>query len=117
VPLLLVPFVGSLALGIVCMFAAGLVSAPFVIAMFAIRQGSVDTRMHGRVFAITVSINAAGTPAGALLGGLLVHPVGVHRLLFGAGLGQLAAAGLAAALMRSGSRSGSTIAEPERLAA
>lgn len=103
-PLLAVPFVHSLAIGLVCMFTAGLCSAPFVIAMFAIRQGAVDTRLHGRIFAITVSINAAGSPAGAFLAGVLVHPLGVHRLLFGAGIGQLAAAALAALLMRSGGR-------------
>jgi len=69
--------------------------------MFAIRQGAVDSRLHGRIFAITVSINAAGAPAGAFLAGLAVHSVGVHHLLFGAGLGQLVAASLAAVLMRS----------------
>jgi hypothetical protein len=40
-------------------------------------------------------------PAGAFLAGLAVHTVGVHHLLFGAGLGQLVAASLAAVLMRS----------------
>jgi MFS family permease len=100
-PLLLVPFADSLEMGAACMFVAGLCSAPFVIAMFAIRQSAVDSRLHGRIFAITVSINAAGAPAGAFLAGLAVHSVGVHHLLFGAGLGQLVAASLAAVLMRS----------------
>jgi predicted MFS family arabinose efflux permease len=84
------------------MFVSGLCSAPFIIAMFSIRQGAVDTRLHGRIFAITVSINAAGTPAGAFLAGLLVGHIGVHRLLFGAGLGQLLAAAVAAFLLRQG---------------
>jgi MFS family permease len=99
-PLLLVPFAGSIWIGIACMFVSGLCSAPFIIAMFAIRQGAVDSRLHGRIFAITVSINAAGTPAGAFLAGLLVSHVGVHHLLFGAGLGQLLAATVAALLLR-----------------
>jgi len=81
------------------MFAAGLFSAPFIIAMFGIRQRSVEPHLHGRVFAITVSINAAGVPFGALLAGLLVGPIGVHRLLYGAGIAQPVAAGLAATLM------------------
>jgi MFS family permease len=99
-PLLLVPLVSSLWAGIACMFVSGLCSAPFIIAMFAIRQGAVDSRLHGRIFAITVSINAAGTPAGAFLAGLAVGHIGVHRLLFGAGLGQLLASAVAAYLFR-----------------
>ena len=62
-------------------------------------SASVEPYLHGRVFAITVSINAAGVPAGAFLAGLIVGPVGVHHLLYGAGLAQPLAAGLAAALM------------------
>ena len=116
-PLLLVPLVGSLWLGIACMFASGLCSAPFIIAMFSIRQNAVDSRLHGRVFAITVSINAAGTPAGAFLAGLLVGRLGVHRLLFGAGLGQLLAAGIAAYLLQRGREARLVVAEPERAAA
>ena len=99
-PLLLVPLVSSLWLGLACMFVSGLCSAPFIIAMFSIRQRAVDSRLHGRIFAITVSINAAGTPAGAFVAGLVVGHIGVHDLLFGAGLGQLLAAGLAATLFR-----------------
>jgi MFS family permease len=115
-PLLLVPLAGSLWVGIACMFASGLCSAPFIIAMFAIRQGAVDSRLHGRIFAITVSINAAGTPGGAFLAGLLVGHLGVHRLLFGAGLGQLLAAAVAAVLLRGGEDAEPAIvlAEPER---
>jgi len=114
-PLLLVPLAGSLWFGIVCMFVSGLFSAPFIIAMFSIRQGAVDTRMHGRIFAITVSINAAGAPAGAFLAGIAVGPLGVHRLLFGAGLGQLLAAAVAAFLLRN--REPMAVVEPERAAA
>ena len=118
-PLLLVPFAGSLWAGIGCMFVSGLCSAPFIIAMFAIRQTAVDSRLHGRIFAITVSINAAGAPAGAFLAGLLVSHLGVHRLLFGAGLGQLLAAAVAAWLMRPGGEQAPAIvlAEPEQAAA
>jgi predicted MFS family arabinose efflux permease len=117
-PLLLVPLVSSLWLGIACMFASGLCSAPFIIAMFAIRQGAVDSRLHGRIFAITVSINAAGTPAGAFIAGLAVSHVGVHRLLFGAGLGQLLAAAVAATMFRAEDASAPlAVPEPEQLAA
>jgi hypothetical protein len=95
----------------VAMFAAGLFSAPFIIAMFGIRQRAVEPHLHGRVFAITVSINAAGVPAGAFLAGLIVGPIGVHRLLYGAGIAQPVAALLAAALMarRSSCPDGATV--------
>jgi MFS family permease len=117
-PLLLVPLVSSLWLGIACMFVSGLCSAPFIIAMFSIRQGAVDTRLHGRIFAITVSVNAAGTPVGAFLAGLLVTHIGVHRLLFGAGLGQLLAAAVAGFLLRRGDDVPALgLAEPEQAAA
>src|SRR5689334_1155027 len=96
VPLIAVPLAGSVPVLMVAMFAAGLFSAPFIIAMFGIRQRSVEPHLHGRVFAITISINAAGVPFGAFLAGLIVGPLGVHRLLYGAGLAQPIAAGLAA---------------------
>ena len=115
-PLLLVPLVSSLWLGIACMFVSGLCSAPSIIAMFAIRQGAVDSRLHGRIFAITVSINAAGTPAGAFIAGLAVSHIGVHRLLFGAGLGQLLAAAVAATMFRAEGAS-APMAVPEQIAA
>ena len=99
IPLMAVPLAASVPELMLAMFAAGLFSAPFIIAMFGIRQRSVEPYLHGRVFAITVSINAAGVPAGAFLAGLLVGPVGVHHLLYGAGLAQPLAAGLAAVLL------------------
>jgi predicted MFS family arabinose efflux permease len=99
VPLIAVPLAGSVPVLMVAMFAAGLFSAPFIIAMFGIRQRSVEPHLHGRVFAITISINAAGVPFGAFLAGLIVGPLGVHRLLYGAGLAQPIAAGLAATLL------------------
>jgi predicted MFS family arabinose efflux permease len=103
-PLLVVPFVGSLALGMACMFAAGLFTAPAIISMFAIRQTAVPPELHGRTFAITVSVNVAGSPVGASLAGLLVGRLGVHAILFAAGAAQLAAAGLAATILAAGTR-------------
>ena len=99
IPLMLVPLAGSVPTLMLAMFAAGLFSAPFIIAMFGIRQRAVEPHLHGRVFAITVSINAAGVPAGAFLAGLIVGPIGVHRLLYGAGLAQPVAAALAAGIL------------------
>ena len=92
VPLLAVPLAPSLGSAMVCMFVAGLFTAPFVIAMFAIRQRSVPFELHGRIFAITVVHQRRRRACGAFLTGL-VGDVGVHRLLFVAGIGQLAAAG------------------------
>ncbi len=98
-PLLVVPFVPSLAAGMACMFVAGLFTAPAIISMFAIRQTAVPPELHGRTFAITVSVNVAGSPLGATLAGLLVGSLGVHTILFAAGFAQLLAAGLAGLLL------------------
>jgi hypothetical protein len=68
--------------------------------MFAIRQRALPPELHGRAFAITVSINVAGTPIGALLAGFLIGPIGVHSVLFLAGAGQLAAALAAEMVLR-----------------
>ena len=103
IPMLFVPFMTTLAEGMVAMFLAGVCTAPFVIAMFGLRQRALPVDLHGRVFAITIAVNAAGAPAGALLAGLIVGWIGVHTLLFGAGLAQLLAAVIAAAVLRSGS--------------
>ena len=99
VPMLAVPFAPTLAAGMACMFASGLFTAPAIISMFAIRQTAVPPELHGRTFAITVSVNVAGGPIGAFLAGLLVGPLGVHALLFAAGAAQLAAAAVAALLL------------------
>jgi predicted MFS family arabinose efflux permease len=98
-PLLLVPFAPTLAVGMACMFAAGLFTAPAIISMFAIRQTAVPPELHGRTFAITVSVNVAGGPIGASLAGLLVGNLGVHTILFAAGATQLAAAAVAAVML------------------
>jgi MFS family permease len=98
-PLLLVPFAPTLAVGMACMFAAGLFTAPAIISMFAIRQTAVPPELHGRTFAITVSVNVAGSPVGASLAGLLVGSLGVHTILFAAGTAQLAAAAVAAVML------------------
>ena len=101
-PMLAVPFAPTLAAGMACMFAAGLFTAPAIISMFAIRQTAVPPELHGRTFAITVSVNVAGGPIGAVLAGVLVVPLGVHELLFAAGAAQLAAAGAAALMLSLG---------------
>jgi MFS family permease len=99
-PLLVLPFAPDLLVGMICMGIAGLATAPFVISMFAIRQRALPPELHGRAFAITVSINVAGTPIGALLAGFLIGPIGVHSVLFLAGAGQLAAALAAEMVLR-----------------
>jgi hypothetical protein len=104
VPLLAVPFCRSVTQALVVMFTAGLVMAPFIIAMFSIRQHAVSHDLHGRIFAITISINATAAPLGAFLAGVAVPVIGVHRLLFGAGIGQLVAATAAWMLLRAAGR-------------
>lgn len=91
---------GAATGGMAAMALTGLLLAPGIIAMFGIRQRSVDNRLHGRVFAITVSLNAAAMPLGAVAAGLLVEPLGIHRLLETAAFGQLAAAGAGWLLLR-----------------
>ena len=88
----------------ICMFVAGLFTAPGIIAMFGIRQRSVPFEFQGRTFAITIGVAAASMPFGAMLSGFVVGDVGVHRLLFLAGFSQFAAAAAAAALLQSARR-------------
>ena len=79
VPLLGVPLAPSLASAMVCMFVAGLFTAPGIIAMFGIRQRSVPFELQGRTFAITISVRRGPMPFGAMLSGFVVGDVGVHR--------------------------------------
>ncbi len=49
----------------------GLASGPINIGLFALRQRRTDPRWFGRVFAVSMSLNYAGTPIGSALAGPL----------------------------------------------
>lgn len=72
----------------------GLLSGPMDVAMFTLRQRRTDPAWIGRAFAVSMSINFAGYPVGAALGGLVAASsieaavvLGVVACIVGAGLG------------------------------
>jgi MFS family permease len=62
--------VAALLLG---MFLVGLSFGPVDISLFALRQRRTDPAWFGRAFAVSMSLNYAGTPAGAALSGPLLE--------------------------------------------
>lgn len=90
----------SAAPGLVSAFAAlailGLAETTMFINLIALRQRIVPDHLQGRANATARAIAVAGTPAGALLAGALVAPLGGARPVF-AILGALALINAAAA--------------------
>lgn len=72
---LMLPDAG-LALLAVMMVAIGVATGPLDIALFTIRQRRTDPAQLGRAFSISASLNFAGFPVGAALGGLLAADLG-----------------------------------------
>lgn len=62
----------GLALIVLSMLAMGLVTGPFDIALFTVRQRRTDPAWMGRAFAVSMAINFSGYPIGAAIAGLLV---------------------------------------------
>lgn len=54
------------------MLAIGVADGPLNVALFSMRQRRTDRRWFGRAFAISMSLNYAGTPLGAAFAGPLV---------------------------------------------
>jgi MFS family permease len=50
----------------------GLLNGPLDVAMFTLRQRRTDPAWLGRAFAVSMSLNFAGYPIGAAMGGALV---------------------------------------------
>src|SRR5207302_3488066 len=65
----------------------GLANGPADIALFSMRQRRTDPAWYGRAFAVSMSLNFAGTPLGSAISGPLIH------------VGLTAAIGVAAALL------------------
>ena len=67
--LLLVPALGIIAVGLVVIGAA---NGPSNVALFSLRQRRTERAWFGRAFAISVSLNVAGSPVGSALSGPLL---------------------------------------------
>ena len=65
----------------------GIANGPADIALFSMRQRRTDPAWYGRAFAVSMSLNFAGTPLGSAISGPLIH------------VGLTAAIGVAAALL------------------
>jgi MFS family permease len=51
----------------------GLANGPADIALFSMRQRRTDPAWYGRAFAVSMSLNFAGTPLGSAMSGPLIH--------------------------------------------
>jgi predicted MFS family arabinose efflux permease len=52
---------------------AGLVAGPIDVGLLTLRQRRTDPGQFGRVLSVSISLNIAGFPVGAALGGILVE--------------------------------------------
>ncbi len=67
---------GSALILVLGMLTVGISSAPVDIGLFSLRQRRTDPRWFGRAFAVSMSLNFAGAPIGAALGGpIIAHSV------------------------------------------
>jgi MFS family permease len=64
----------------VSMFLLGIVSGPFDIVLFTIRQRRTDPAWLGRAFAVSMALNFAGFPIGSAIGGAVV-PISIAAAL------------------------------------
>ena len=80
-----------LVLGV--MLVVGLVTGPFDVSMFSMRQRRTDPAWFGRAFAVSMGLNWAGQPIGSAISGPLIHGGLVVAFLVAAAF-MLLAAGL-----------------------
>jgi MFS family permease len=66
------PFAGSLAVVAVAVVVLGAANGPLDIALFTLRQRRTDPAWFGRAFAVSMSLNYAGSPIGSGFAGPLV---------------------------------------------
>jgi MFS family permease len=90
------PFVG-LALVAASQLLAGLVSGPFDIALFTVRQRRTDPAWLGRAFAISMGFNFMGFPIGAALSGVIAASSLTGAVALG--IGACVACGVLAAVL------------------
>lgn len=69
---LLLPWAGSIWIVLLSAAIFGLSAGPFDIAMFTLRQRRTDPAWYGRVFAVSMSLNYAGSPIGSAIAGPLI---------------------------------------------
>jgi len=72
VALSLLPVAGSVIVVAAALVAVAVVETPFDIAFLTLRQRRTDPARFGRVFAVSMSLNIAGTPVGSALAGPLI---------------------------------------------
>jgi predicted MFS family arabinose efflux permease len=68
----MLPFAASLAVVAVAAVVLGVANGPLDIALFTLRQRRTDPAWFGRAFAVSMSLNYAGTPIGSGFAGPLV---------------------------------------------
>jgi predicted MFS family arabinose efflux permease len=66
------PFAGTLVVVAVAIVVLGAANGPLDIALFTLRQRRTDPAWFGRAFAVSMSLNYAGSPIGSGLAGPLV---------------------------------------------
>jgi MFS family permease len=64
----------------IAMIALGIVSGPFDIVLFTLRQRRTDPAWLGRAFAVSMALNFAGFPIGSAIGGAVV-PISITAAL------------------------------------
>jgi len=64
---------GSAIVAAASMAFMGLANGPADIALFSMRQRRTDPAWYGRAFAVSMSLNFAGTPLGSAISGPLIH--------------------------------------------
>ena len=66
------PFATSVAAVAIALVAVGVSNGPFDISLFTLRQRRTAPAWFGRAFAVSMSLNFAGTPIGSALAGPLI---------------------------------------------
>jgi len=84
---------GNVPVAAAAMTFLGLANGPADIALFSMRQRRTDPAWYGRAFAVSMSLNFAGTPLGSAISGPLIH-VGLTVAIGVAAAFLLLAAGL-----------------------
>jgi MFS family permease len=93
VALAVLPFAGSVAVVAIAVVLLGIATGPLDIALFTVRQRRTDPAWFGRAFAVSMSVNASGSPIGSGLAGPLVA-WSLDAALWAAVIVTLVAAGL-----------------------
>lgn len=66
------PFATALPMVALAVFLMGLANGPYDIGLFTLRQRRTDPAWFGRAFAVSMSVNWAGSPVGSALAGPII---------------------------------------------